>query len=67
MTSTATARPALYTIPEVVTIARSNESTVRHWIAVKKLRAVRPGRRVLVPRADLARFLGVTPDELPTL
>lgn len=55
---------SLLTITEVASLTRAPIATVRHWIAVGKLRSLRPGRRRLVRRADLAAFLGVSPDEL---
>lgn len=45
-------------LEEVAEETRSPVSTVRHWIATKRLASVRPGRRRLVHRADLAAFLG---------
>lgn len=56
--------PALLTIPEAATLARAPESSVRHWIASGKLRAKRPGRRVLIARRDLAELLGVPVEDL---
>jgi excisionase family DNA binding protein len=44
-------------LEEVAAETRATLSTVRHWIAVGKLPSVRPGRRRLVRRADLERFL----------
>ncbi len=44
-------------LEEVAREARVSVSTVRFWIAVRKLPSVRPGRRRLVKRADLDVFL----------
>ena len=44
---------------EVAEISRAPLSTVRHWIATRKLRSTKRGRRRLVERAELDRFLGV--------
>jgi excisionase family DNA binding protein len=44
-------------LEEVAAETRATLSTVRHWIAVGKLPSVRPGRRRLVRRIDLERFL----------
>jgi excisionase family DNA binding protein len=45
-------------IEEVAEITRSSESTVRYWLSVGKLKSIRPGRRRLIPEAELRRFLG---------
>lgn len=44
-------------VEEVAEETRSPVSTVRHWIATGRLASVRPGRRRLVHRADLAAFI----------
>jgi excisionase family DNA binding protein len=44
-------------IDECAEIARASNSTIYHWIATGKLRAHRPGRRVLVRADDLYAFL----------
>jgi excisionase family DNA binding protein len=44
-------------LEEVAEETRTALSTVRHWIATGKLPSTRPGRRRLVRRADLERFL----------
>jgi excisionase family DNA binding protein len=49
--------PDLLQLEEVAQLARASVSTVRHWIRSGRLRSVRPGRRRLVPRADLDAFL----------
>ena len=50
------ARTFLY-LDEVARECRTSVSTVRHWIAVGRLRSVRPGRRLLVTREDLDLFI----------
>lgn len=50
------ARTFLY-LDEVARECRTSVSTVRHWIAVGRLRSVRPGRRLLVTRDDLDSFI----------
>ena len=50
------ARTFLY-LDEVARECRASVSTVRHWIAVGRLRGVRPGRRLLVMREDLDSFI----------
>lgn len=50
------ARTFLY-LDEVAQECRASISTVRHWIAVGRLRSVRPGRRLLVNREDLDSFI----------
>jgi excisionase family DNA binding protein len=50
------ARTFLY-LDEVASECRTSVSTVRHWIAVGRLRSVRPGRRLLVTREDLDSFI----------
>lgn len=54
----------LLTIPEAAQAARTTTSTVRHWIAIGRLASVKPGRRRLIRRADLARLLEIEPHEL---
>jgi len=53
------------TILEAAAIARAPVSSVRAWIYSGKLRASRPGRRVLVRRDRLIAFLDNAPEELP--
>lgn len=55
---------ALLTLEECAEHARTSTSTVRYWIATGKLRSRRPGRRVLVRRADLAAFLELPAEDL---
>jgi len=61
---TRSAAPALLTIDEAADAARTAARSVRGWIADGRLRAQRPGRRVLIRRADLALFLGVDAADL---
>lgn len=49
-------RTFLY-VEEVAQECRTSISTVRQWIAMGRLRASKPGRRVLVERDDLDKFL----------
>ena len=49
----------LLLLPEVAEICRTSVNSVREWIRAGKLRAIRPGRRVLVRRADLDVLLTV--------
>jgi excisionase family DNA binding protein len=44
-------------VPEVARIARCSVETVRYWIQAGKLHSTRPGRRRMVSREDLNRFL----------
>jgi excisionase family DNA binding protein len=44
-------------LPEVAAACRTSVSTVRVWIAAGRLPSIRPGRRRLVHRLALARFL----------
>jgi excisionase family DNA binding protein len=45
------------TLDEIAVITRAPLSSVRGWIRHGRLPATRPGRRVLVRRADLDAFL----------
>jgi len=45
------------TLDEVAVITRAPLSSVRGWIRRGRLAATRPGRRVLIRRADLDAFL----------
>lgn len=56
--------PKLLTVEEAADAARAPVKSLREWIAAGRLRASRPGRRVLVRRVDLARFLGVDESDL---
>lgn len=58
------AAPAILTLDEAADAARTVVRSVRGWIADGRLRAQRPGRRVLIRRADLAKFLGVDVSDL---
>jgi excisionase family DNA binding protein len=59
-TGTGTALPQLLLIPEVAAVARVEVSTVRYWLYRKLIPSRKPGRRRLIARADLERFLGVS-------
>ena len=48
----------LLLLDEVAQIARASLPTVRHWIREGRLASVRPGRRRMVWRSELMRFLG---------
>jgi excisionase family DNA binding protein len=52
-------------LDEVARECRAPLSSVRHWIATGRLRLIRPGRRRLVNREALDRFLAA--DEVPTV
>lgn len=45
-------------LEEVAQICRAPLDSVRFWVRTGKLASVRPGRRRLVRRTDLDRFLG---------
>ena len=59
-------------LDEVARECRASVASVRYWIASGRLRSVRPGRRRLVSREDLERFIAtggrppVVPREAPT-
>ncbi len=55
----------LLLLEEVARECRTSIGTVRHWIAVGKLASVRPGKRRLVRREDLDRFLEGRPSAAP--
>jgi excisionase family DNA binding protein len=44
-------------LDEIAAIARASVDTVRRWIRSGQLPSVKPGRRRLVRRGDLERFL----------
>ena len=48
---------SLLFLDEVAQETRASISTVRHWVSTGKLPSVRPGRRRMVRRADLERFV----------
>lgn len=47
-------------VEEVAQHARAPISTVRHWISSGRLKAYKPGRRVLVKAEDLEEFLAAS-------
>ncbi len=47
-------------LEEVAVETRAALSTVRYWITTGKLPSLRPGRRRLVRRSDLERFLAAS-------
>jgi excisionase family DNA binding protein len=49
-------------LEEVASETRTPLSTVRYWIITGKLPSIRPGRRRLVRRSDLDRFLAASGD-----
>ena len=44
-------------LPEVAEHCRTPISSVRHWVRTGRLLSIRPGRRRMVRRSDLERFL----------
>ncbi len=46
-----------YLLEEVAEYCRTTVPTVRHWVATRRLKSIRPGRRRLVRRSDLEAFL----------
>ena len=46
-------------LEEIARECRASLSSVRYWIRTGRLRSVRPGRRRLVRREDLDRFLAL--------
>jgi excisionase family DNA binding protein len=55
--------PQFLLIEEAAEIARASVATVRFWISTGRLRARRPGRRVLIRRRDLIEFLDGAGDD----
>jgi len=51
----------LLLLEEVARECRTSVSTVRYWIQSGRLPSIRPGRRRLVRRRDLERFLECEP------
>lgn len=47
----------LLLLEEVAKRCRAPLSSVRHWVRVGKLSSIRPGRRRLVSRNEIERFL----------
>lgn len=64
MSETPTPKHALLTLEEAASIARAPIGSIRHWCATGRLASIRPGRRRLVKRADLATLLGCDPREI---
>lgn len=51
-----TDHPLLF-IEEVAALCRTSVGTVRHWMRTGRLPSLRPGRRRMVRRVDLEKFL----------
>ena len=47
----------LLLLPEVAEICRATVPSVREWIRTGRLKASRPGRRILIRRADVEAML----------
>lgn len=62
-TSLALDSQELLLLEEVAQQCRTSLSTVRHWIRTGRLKSVRPGRRRLVARREMCRFLGLMTEE----
>jgi excisionase family DNA binding protein len=52
-----TSLPEYLLVSEIAETCRVPLGTVRHWIRTGRLPSIRPGRRRLVRRTDLERFL----------
>ncbi|MFN7697190.1 MAG: helix-turn-helix domain-containing protein [Deltaproteobacteria bacterium] len=57
-------RLPLLTLTEAAHAARTSPSTIPYWIAIGRLPGVKPGRRRLICRTDLARLLELEPHEV---
>ncbi len=55
------AEPVFLLIEEAAEIARTSAATVRYWIMIGKLPSVKPGRRRLIRRDVLIRFIEGAP------
>jgi excisionase family DNA binding protein len=44
-------------VEEIARLCRAPKSSVRHWLSTGKLPSIKPGKRRLVLRQDLDRFL----------
>jgi excisionase family DNA binding protein len=53
--------PPLSTVEGVAEFTHTHQRTVRRWLAERRIRAVKAGRRVLIPKAELIRFLEGNP------
>ncbi len=53
----------IYLLTDVARICLASISTVRHWVALGKLKSIKPGRRRLVLRQDLEAFLGIAGED----
>ena len=53
-------------LDEVARECRAPVASVRYWIASGRLRSIRPGRRRLVSRDELDRFLASAPEPAAT-
>jgi excisionase family DNA binding protein len=53
-------------LEEVARECRAPVASVRYWIASGRLRSIRPGRRRLVSRDELDRFLAAAPEPVAT-
>ena len=55
----------LLLLEDVARECRTSVNTVRYWISIGRLPSLKPGRRRLVRRADLERFLTGDPVGAP--
>jgi excisionase family DNA binding protein len=53
---------SLLLLSEVADLCRVPVGTVRHWIRTGRLASLRPGRKRLIRREDLSRFLANAED-----
>lgn len=66
MSSVATQNDRFLTLGEAAELIRGASETVRYWIHVGKLRAYKPGRRVLVKETELRALVeGAAIDHRP--
>jgi excisionase family DNA binding protein len=49
--------PAYLTIDQVAERLHTPTETIRYWIHTRKLRAFKPGRRLLIAESDLAELV----------
>ncbi len=61
---TRTPAPKILTVEEAAHAARTPIKSLRCWIADGRLKHSKPGKRVLIRRADLAALLAVPESDL---
>lgn len=53
--------PTSYTIPELMRIGRCSKSTAYRWVHSGRVKSIRIGRKILIPKAEISKLLSPNP------